>query len=106
TLANAGTGENYGIDLSLDKSFSNDYYFLVNASIYRSSYTNYAGQTFSTKYDRGFHTNLVAGKEFPVGNAVLGLNLKLVLSGGLRESPIDIERSRQSLKTEYRTGEY
>jgi len=107
-LVSDGTGRNYGLDLSLEKPFSNNYYFLLTGSLFRSEYTNYAGKTFSTRYDRRFQSNLVAGKEFNLANnrRIAGVNLKLVYSGGLKESPVDVERSKASGKTEYIRDQY
>jgi hypothetical protein len=107
-LVSKGTGKNYGIDLSLEKPLSDQYYVLLSGSLFRSTYTNYAGKTFSSRFDRRYQANVVAGKEFSLSRngQILGLNVKLVYSGGLRESPIDIERSKQSQKTEYIAGQY
>ncbi|MGK2860860.1 MAG: TonB-dependent receptor, partial [Chitinophagaceae bacterium] len=37
-LVNKGTGENYGIELTVERFFKNNYYYLVNASVYNSTY--------------------------------------------------------------------
>lgn len=95
-LVSDGTGQNYGIDLSLERSFLNNYYFMATASIYKSTFTNYAGETYSTTYDRGYQINVLGGKEFRLdskGRKILGLNAKVLYSGGMRESPIDINQS-------------
>ena len=46
--------------------------------------------------------NLLAGKEFVVGknkNKLLGFNGKVILNGGNRTTPIDLEASRQEGRT-------
>lgn len=95
-LVSDGTGQNYGIDLSLERPFSNNYYMMATASIYKSTFTNYAGETYSTMYDRGYQLNVLGGKEFRLdskGRKILGLNAKVLYSGGMRQSPIDISKS-------------
>ena len=38
TLANIGKGRNYGLEITLQKFFSNNYYFLVTSSLFDSKY--------------------------------------------------------------------
>jgi len=42
-LTNAGTGKNYGIELTVEKFFSKGYYGLFTSSVYRSKYTGSDG---------------------------------------------------------------
>jgi hypothetical protein len=103
-LINDGTGNNYGIDITFEKPFANNYYFLTTGSLFKSTYTTYAGKTFDTRYNRNYLLNLVAGKEWKTGaekNKVIGVNAKVMTTGGLRESPIDIEASKIAEKTKY-----
>ncbi len=93
---NEGTGRNYGLDLTLEKFFTNNYYFLVTGSVYRSLYTPFDGQEYSTRYDGRYNMNALAGKEFKVGRSkknIFGLNGKAILAGGNRFTPIDLEAS-------------
>jgi len=106
-MASEGTGNNYGIDLSIERPFANNYYLLASGSIYKSTYKDYLGREFNTRFNRGYQVNLIGGKEFKVsasGRKVLGLNGKVLHSGGLRESEIDIARSMASEKTEIVPG--
>src|SRR5690606_19077316 len=83
-LVSDGTGENYGIDFSLERAFMNNYYFLATASLYKSTYTNYAGEEYNTTFNRGYQINVLGGKEFKLGHSgrkILGLNGKVLLSG-------------------------
>lgn len=101
-LVSDGTGQNYGVDFSFDRPFANNYYMLATASVYKSTYTNYAGEVYSTMYDRGYQFNILGGKEFKLnkdGRKIIGLNAKVLYSGGMKESPIDINASVQSGKT-------
>lgn len=98
-LVSEGTGQNYGIDMSIEKPFANNYYVMATGSLFKSTYKNYAGEEYSTTFDRGYQLNLLGGKEFKVsrdGRKILGLNGKLLFSGGVRESPIDLAASRKA----------
>jgi hypothetical protein len=108
-LVSAGKATNYGLDVTVEKPFSNNYFVLLTGSLFESKYTNYSGKTFNSRYNRNYQTNLVAGKEWKVGehkNNIIGLNAKLNTTGGLRQSPIDLEASRKSGNTEYVKDEY
>ncbi|MEM8908705.1 MAG: TonB-dependent receptor, partial [Bacteroidota bacterium] len=96
--ANEGTARNYGIDLTLERFFSKKYYFLLTGSLFRSRFTPFNGQEYSTRYDSNFRLNLLGGKEFALGkdgNKTLGINGRFVMEGGKRITPIDLERSKE-----------
>jgi outer membrane receptor protein involved in Fe transport len=108
-LVSTGTGRNYGIDISLEKSFNKNYFFLATGSLYASKYTNYDNKEFNTRYNRNYQVNLVTGKEWKRKNNpnnTWGINAKLLTSGGLRESPIDLPASRARGKVMYVTDQY
>jgi hypothetical protein len=108
-LVNDGTGQNYGIDISIEKPLSNGYYAIATGSIYKSTYTDYAGREFNTMFDRGHQLNLIGGKEFKLRNSdkrIIGLNGKILWSGGMRESLIDVNKSIQDQETVIVPGEY
>jgi hypothetical protein len=101
-LVSDGTGQNYGIDFSIERPFLNNYYILATASLYKSTYTDYLGDEYNTTFNRGYQVNVVGGKEFMIGKSgrkILGLNGKVLYSGGMRESPIDLNSSIQSGET-------
>ncbi|MFV1883075.1 MAG: carboxypeptidase regulatory-like domain-containing protein [Balneola sp.] len=96
-LVNGGKGWNYGIEMSLERKFANNYYFLINGMLYESKYQGRDRVTRNTRYNGNFGYNLLAGKEFLVGERkanTLGLNIKLSHAGNKRYTPIDEERSR------------
>ncbi len=100
-LVNGGKGWNYGVEVSLERKFSDNYYFLINGMLYESKYQGRDGITRNTRYNGNFGYNLLAGKEFYVGSEkdnILGFNLKLSHAGNKRYTPIDIELSRQEGK--------
>ncbi|MBZ0099355.1 MAG: TonB-dependent receptor, partial [Taibaiella sp.] len=108
-LVSEGTGQNYGIDFSLERAFLDNYYLLATASIYKSTYTDYLGDEYNTTFNRGYQVNVVGGKEFKIGKSgrkILGLNGKVLYSGGMRESPIDLNKSIQTGETVYVPKQY
>ena len=95
TLASTGKGRNYGVDLSLSRPFQDGLYVTANGSIYRSDYSTFDGDWFQTRFSRNYVLNLLGGKEFVLRkkNRILGVNAKMVMTGGSRETPINAEAS-------------
>ena len=94
---NNGTGQNIGIDLTLEKFFSDNYYFLVTGSLYDSKYTDDLGKTYNTRFNANYQLNTLGGIEIPVGKNkknILGFNGKAVASGGNRFTPVDFVASK------------
>lgn len=98
-LVNGGTGRNYGAEITLERFFENNFYFLVTGSIYKSQYKGSDGVLRNTRYDANFASNILAGKEFKFGknknnNKTFGMNTKVSVIGGNRYTPIDLEASK------------
>jgi hypothetical protein len=91
-LVNKGTGENYGAEITLERFFANNYYFLVNASVYESKYKALDGIERNTAFNSNYLINVLFGKEFThLGkkkNKTFGVNTKLFLGGGRRIIPL------------------
>lgn len=91
-LVNEGTGKNYGLELTLEKFFVNNYYFLINASVYNSLYTPLDGKERNTQYNGNYLINVLFGKEFnnlgKKDNQALTLNAKVFLGGGKKIIPL------------------
>ncbi len=96
-LVNEGTGRNYGLELTLEKYFSNDYYFLVTASLFESKYKGSDGIERNTPFNNQYVLNLLAGREFRLGKRgnVLSINWKLTNAGGRYVTPIDFAASAE-----------
>lgn len=104
SLVNKGKGRNYGVELTLEKFFTNNYYFLATTSLYNSKYTAANGVEYNTRFNGNFITNLTAGKEFKVGrnkNNLIGANIKWLWAGGNRFTPINLEASKQKGEAVY-----
>ncbi|WP_448702370.1 carboxypeptidase regulatory-like domain-containing protein [Mucilaginibacter sp. AW1-3] len=96
SLVNKGTGRNYGIELSLEKSLSKGYYFIVTSSVFDSKFTALSGQMFNTAFNSRFVANVVAGREWAVSRDkknLFGLNGKIIYAGGRKYSPVNLAES-------------
>jgi len=102
SLENTGTGRNYGIDLTLEKFYANNYYFLITGSLYESKATGSDGIERNTLFNGNFSLNVLGGYEFKVGkNSALSIDGKVTYLGNRRYIPIDFEASKNSGYTVY-----
>jgi len=102
TLANIGEGRNYGLELTLQKYFTKGYYFLFSSSLFDSKYKPADGNWYDTKFNLGFINNLVGGKEFMWGEKrMVGVNLRVIWSGGRRILTVDLPASIEQGQTVY-----
>lgn len=93
---NEGTGVNYGLEITLEKSFSRQYYLMFTSSLFEAKYTMPGFSQRNTKYNSNYIFNFLGGKEFSVGRNkqnVISLNLRGMLRGGYRTIPINLEAS-------------
>ena len=115
-LVNEGTGENYGFELGLQKNFSNNFFFLVNASVFESKYTGADDIQRDTRFNSNYILNATAGREFrwrkpnrrdenDQREKVFGVNARVAYYGGFRETPIDEEASRLAGTTVFMESE-
>lgn len=104
SLVSTGSGRNQGVELTLEKFFSNNYYFLMTGSLYDSKYKGSDGIERNTAFNNRYAFNFLAGKEIPVGktkqNAII-LSFRQVATGGMWTTPIDLDASRASGFTVY-----
>ena len=108
-LVNEGSGENYGIEVSLEKYFSNNMYYLLGGTWYESKYTGSDGIKRNTRFNGNYNFNLTTGKEFPWHrkgkNRILSVNAAFTYAGGFRDTPIDILASKAAERTIYQENE-
>jgi hypothetical protein len=90
-FTNQGTGENYGVELTVEKFFARNYYFLITASLYDSKYTGYDGVERHTKFAGNYAVTALGGYEWKIGASnMLSVNLKVVNMGNKRILPISV----------------
>jgi len=85
-----GTGANYGLDLNIQKSFSDGYYVLISSSIYSAKYQGNNGNTYNSRYNGNYVLNVLGGKEWTLKdpNKTFGVNGKFLWAGGKRATPL------------------
>ena len=91
-LVNKGTGKNYGLEITIERFFDNNYYYMINGSLFNSTYKTLDGIERNTQYNSNFLFNLLCGKEFKkLGkkqNKTLALNAKIFFGGGKKYIPL------------------
>ena len=99
-LVNKGTGKNYGVEFTVEKFMSKNYYLLFNSTLYRSTYTNgYNKKEWSTVFDGKYLFNLASGYELTLKKGwTLFADIKGSLAGGTRYTPVLEEESKKERK--------
>ena len=101
-LINAGTQNNYGIELTLEKSFSSGYYYMFTGSLFSARYKGSDGVDRNTTFNGGYGCNALFAKEFTTRkNNVLNLGAKITYAGGRWYGPVDEEASDEQLEIVY-----
>jgi hypothetical protein len=98
-LVNEGTGFNYGLELTVEKFFSQGYYGLLTASFFDSKYEGSDGVERNTAFNNGYVVNLLAGKEVKIGKDkrnALTFDMRVSRAGGRYYTPVDLEASRMA----------
>lgn len=106
-FVNEGTGKNYGVELSLERFFHNNYYYLFTGSGYQSKFTSLDGIERDSRYNGNYTANLLIGKEYEVGNKGLnriGWNAKATYRGGQYYTPVDLAKSQEAGETIYKAN--
>jgi hypothetical protein len=106
-LSNKGLGFNRGIELTFEKLFSKNYYWLFTLSLFNSKYKPGDGKWYNTYYNTGFVSNILAGKDFYFGKNKrnsIGMNSKILFRGGYRYTPVNIARSLNLKRIIYDTS--
>lgn len=99
SLISSGTGTNYGLELTIEKTFSNNYYFLATASLFDSRYKGSDGIERNALFNSNFAGNMLGGREWPVGKTrqnVITFSGRVTWTGGRRFVPIDLVASQAS----------
>lgn len=97
SLQNTGTGRNYGIDITLERFFINNYYYLLTVSFYDSKATGSDGIERNTVFNGNFTLNVLGGYEFSIGkHSALQIDAKIAYLGNRRYIPIDFAASQSA----------
>jgi hypothetical protein len=96
SLVNRGTGNNIGIEFTLERFFSNSYFIMLTASVYDAKRTGSNGIKYDAIFNGRYILNALASKEFSWGvkrKSTFTIGGKLTLAGGKRYTPIDLAAS-------------
>lgn len=106
-LTNAGSGQNYGVELTIEKFFSKGYYALFTSSIYDSKYKGSDGVEHNTAFNGKYVVNLLAGKEWAIGNRnKFSLDFKYTNAGGRAYTPVNLTASNAAGREVLSTDAY
>jgi hypothetical protein len=96
SLVNKGIGENYGVELTIEKFFSKGFYAMCTSSIYKSLYVGSDGVQRNTAFNGRYVFNCLAGKEWAVGtndHNKFSVDCKFTNAGGRAFTSIDLDAS-------------
>ena len=89
-LQNSGTGTNYGAEITLQKYFDKSFFFMFSGTVFNSTYVASDNIERSTSYNGNYIFNLLAGKEWKVGEKQsISLGFKATVAGGKLYGTVD-----------------
>ena len=93
-LENTGKGINKGIELTLERFLADNFYYLITASLFDSKFQNKDLVWRNTQFNNLFAGNILIGKDFKLAKQKsLSVNLRYLLRGGNRYTPINLTES-------------
>jgi hypothetical protein len=98
STVNKGTGKNLGFELTLEKFFSNQYYFITSFTVLDSKYRGADGIERNTTFDIDHILNILGGKAFDLDGSKrkqLFIDGKMNFAGGRRYVPVDVQRTAE-----------
>lgn len=106
-VVSRGKGRNKGIDVGIEKFFTNNYYFLLTASLFDSRYKTHFSNYLNSAFNDKFSTALTTGREFQFKNgSVLQIGFRTLFNGGFRYTPADPVLSREQNRFVFEEGAY
>ena len=90
------------MEFTFEKFFSNNYFFLLTASLYNSTYKAYDEILRSTAFNGNYAFNAIGGYEFRVGKRKLGVmsfGLRVTWAGGDPYIPFNVEETTATRET-------
>lgn len=100
-LVNEGTGRNYGIELTFEKSFSRGYLFLLTGSLYESKYRGSDNVWRDTDFNGNYIVNALVTREWSFKRNVLSVGAKFTTAGGRRYGEFNMEASNKARHVVY-----
>jgi hypothetical protein len=105
-LQNAGTGRNYGLELTYQQYLINGFYALTNATLYKATYKNNDGVERNSRFNGKHIFNLTFGKEWERSeNRTLGTSIRVIWLGGFYEREVNEQASIDNKRLIYRNAD-
>jgi hypothetical protein len=102
SLTNTGTGSNYGVELTVERFFYKNFYYLATLSLFESKYKGSDGIERNTAFNGNYVVNVLFGKEFTLNSkSAFNIDFKMTYAGGKRYTPIDMKASQAAGATKY-----
>jgi hypothetical protein len=102
-LENKGLGRNYGLELTLERFWTDHFYLLATLSLFDSRYQASDGLWRNTRFNANTAATFLLGREWAFKQrkhpSALGFDLRYTHTGGARVAPIDLIKSRQQRRT-------
>lgn len=93
-LTQEGSGQNFGLEITLERFFNQGWYFLMTTSVFESTYKGSDGVSRNTAFNTNYVFNMLSGKEWILNDRfTLTLDGKVTLSGGRPVTPVDLVAS-------------
>ena len=95
-LTNKGTGENKGVEITVEKFLSKGYYLMLTTSIFDSKYKGSDGIERNSAFNYKHVLNILGGKEWKIGKEkknALTVDVKMTTIGGKYATPINLSAS-------------
>jgi hypothetical protein len=96
-LVNKGIGRNYGLEVTLEKFFTHNWFLMFSGSLFDSKYKSSDGLWHNSDFNNHWILNALGTKEFKWGkkrNNVFGIGGKLTYAGGRLYTPYDLYKSQ------------
>ncbi len=96
-LTNGGLGRNMGVEFTLEKFFTHNWFFMFSASLYDSRLQGGNKKWYNSDFNGNYILNALGTKEFKWGKKrlnTIGIGGKITFGGGQRYTPYDTTLSQ------------
>lgn len=103
SLKNEGTGQNYGIEFTLERYLYRNFFYLITASLFESNYTSTDNIKRNTAYNGQYALNALGGYEltFPKKYVSLIFGINFTYAGGGPYVPFDPVKTVETGRAQY-----
>lgn len=105
-LINQGKGKNVGVEITLERWWNDQFYFLSTLSLYQSTYVGSDGVWRNTRFNSNHSWTMVSGKEWKLNGKrpkTFSADVKILRTGGQRVTPINFLASYTQRRTVFYT---